>query len=132
MKKIVKGKFEVKSTPEPMDETLQVIGAMRMKFDKSFEGALDARGTVSMMGILDQKIGSGGYVALEHIVGTLEGKSGTFHLQHSCTMNKGAQHQTIAVVPDSATGELKGLTGQMTIEIATGGQHFYIFEYEII
>ncbi|HKP95292.1 MAG TPA: DUF3224 domain-containing protein [Fibrobacteria bacterium] len=131
MKNIVKGKFQVKGTPEPSDPTVQAIGAMRMRFDKRFEGALDAEGTVAMTGIMDRDIGSGGYVALERIAGSLDGKKGSFCLQHNCLMSKGAQTQDIRVVPDTGTAELKGLTGTMRIEIADGGQHFYVFEYEL-
>jgi Protein of unknown function (DUF3224) len=46
-------------------------------------------------------------------------------------MNRGATSQQISVIPDTGTGELKDLLGQMTIDIAEGGQHFYTFEYEL-
>ena len=46
-------------------------------------------------------------------------------------MTRGAQHQTIAVVPDSATGELAGLTVSMKIIIAPGGAHSYEFDYAL-
>ena len=45
-------------------------------------------------------------------------------------MNRGAASLTISVVPDSGTGELTGLTGTMSIEIANG-KHAYVFEYEL-
>ena len=73
---------------------------------------------------------SAGYVAIEHVVGTLKGKKGTFVLQHSGTMTRGEQQLVISVVPDSATGDLAGLAGRMTIKIE-GGKHFYEFEYTL-
>ena len=51
-----------------------------------------------------------------------------FVLQHSGTMTRGAPQLTITVVPDSATDQLVGLAGKMTIKIADG-KHFYDFEY---
>jgi hypothetical protein len=45
-------------------------------------------------------------------------------------MDRGKPSLTITVVPDSATGELTGLTGRMDI-IIEGKQHSYVFEYEI-
>ena len=45
-------------------------------------------------------------------------------------MNRGHPSLNITVVPDSATGELVGLTGKMDI-IIEGKQHSYVFEYEI-
>jgi Protein of unknown function (DUF3224) len=51
-------------------------------------------------------------------------------LQHSGTFTRGAPQQSITVVPDSATGQLAGLTGKMTITIAEG-KHSYDFEYTL-
>lgn len=131
MKKTIKGPFEIKGTPQPADEITQKIGAMRMTFEKRFSGALDATSVVSMMGIMKQALGSGGYVALELVTGTVEGRSGSFCLQHSSTMTRGVPAQTIAVIPDSGTAELEGLRGSMTIDIVDG-QHFYTFDYEVV
>jgi hypothetical protein len=74
--------------------------------------------------------GSAGYVAMECVTGTLHGKSGSFVLQHSGTMNRGAPQLTVSVVPDSGTGELTGLTGTLSIQIADG-KHSYAMDYEI-
>ena len=62
--------------------------------------------------------------------GSLHGKTGTFALQHNATMNRGAGAVNIVVVPDSGTGELTGLSGNLSIEI-TGGKHGYVFEYAL-
>jgi hypothetical protein len=131
MPKTIEGKFEVKPTPITGDELIRSIGAMRMKFDKRFEGVLEATSVVSMMGILDQSLGSGGYVAIERVTGSIEGKRGSFCLQHSCMMNRGETSQQIVVIPDTGTDELKGLCGEMTIDIQEDGTHFYTFEYEL-
>ncbi|MES2856213.1 MAG: DUF3224 domain-containing protein [Bdellovibrionota bacterium] len=128
--KTAKGKFEIKATPIQADEISEQIGFMRMTFDKKFEGVLDAKGSVSMMGIMDRELGSGGYVAIERITGTLEGRTGTFCLQHSSLMNRNTPLQSIAVIPDTGTDDLAGITGSMTIDIVEG-QHYYNFHYEL-
>jgi len=74
--------------------------------------------------------GSAGYVAIERISGTLHGRTGTFILQHTGTMNRGALQLSITVVPASGTGQLTGLTGKMDIQIA-GGKHSYDFAYTL-
>jgi hypothetical protein len=51
-------------------------------------------------------------------------------LQHSGSMNRGAQHLEVTVVPDSGTGELAGITGTMSIRIE-GGKHYYELIYSI-
>jgi len=58
----------------------------------------------------------------------LGGRSGSFVLQHSSTMNRGVPVQSITVVPESGTGELVGLDGKMIIKIE-GGKHYYDFDY---
>src|SRR5581483_12114161 len=102
----VNGRFEVKGTPLDVDDATKTIGAIRMRFDKQFFGPLQARGTVTFLGVLDKATGSGGYVGLELVEGALEGRNGAFRLQHSCAMSRGKQEQSIAVVPDSGTGDL--------------------------
>jgi Protein of unknown function (DUF3224) len=130
--KIIKGPFEVKSLPLESDDVTKMLGAMRMRFDKRFEGGLSATSVVSMIGTFDKFLGSGGYVAIEKIMGTVEGKQGSFYLQHSSLMNRNVPTQKIVVIPDSGTEELKGIAGEMKIDIEKGGAHFYTFEYEII
>jgi hypothetical protein len=74
--------------------------------------------------------GSAGYVAIERVSGTLDGRQGTFVLQHSGTMSRGAPELVVRVVPDSGTGELVGITGSMRIIIAAG-KHSYELDYSI-
>jgi hypothetical protein len=74
--------------------------------------------------------GSAGYVAMERVTGTLHGKRGTFVLQHTGSMNRGAPSLVITVVPDSGTDALTGLTGRMAIQIEQG-KHSYVFDYDL-
>jgi len=120
-----RGTFEVKLVPEPSDE---FIG--RMSIDKHFKGDLDADSKGQMLSSSTEVGGSAGYVAIERVSGTLKGCHGTFVLQHNGTMNRGASHLTISVLPDSGTGELVGIAGTMTITI-TEGKHSYDFEYSL-
>jgi hypothetical protein len=101
---------------------------MRMTIDKQFEGELQGTSTGEMLAVMTAVEGSAGYVALERVTGSLHGRQGSFVLQHSSTMVRGEQQQSITVVPDSGTGELRGLSGQLVIRIEAG-QHFYEFEY---
>jgi hypothetical protein len=122
------GPFEVKLTPQPPDEHPAGAAVGRMVIDKQFLGDLEGTSHGQMLAATTSVKNSAGYVALERVTGTLQGKSGTFVLQHSGTMNRGVPSLSITVVPDSGTGELAGLTGHMTIVIE-GGKHSYEFEY---
>ncbi len=125
------GPFDVKIVPQPPDENAGSPAIGRMLFDKQFHGDLEATSKGSMLAAGNGAKGSsGGYVALEIVTGTLKGRSGTFILQHSATMNHGVPTLSITVVPDSGTGQLTGLTGKMNITIADG-KHSYDFEYTL-
>jgi hypothetical protein len=67
-------------------------------------------------------------VAIEQVIGKLDGLQGGFVLQHFGTMDKGQDSLILKVVPDSGTDELAGLTGSMKIRIEQGIHH-YDFEY---
>lgn len=125
-----RGTFEVKMTPQPAQDGVGDPGIGRMALDKQFHGDLDAIGKGQMLAAGTDVPGSAGYVALERVSGTLHGRRGTFALQHSGTMARGAPQLSITVVPDSATGELLGLAGNLAITIA-GGKHSYDFEYTL-
>jgi hypothetical protein len=102
----------------------------RRSIDKQFHGELEATSKGEMLSAGTAVKGSAGYVAIERVTGKLAGRQGSFVLQHSATMNRGQPSLSIAIVPDSGTNELTGLTGKMMIEI-TDGKHFYDFEYEL-
>ena len=122
------GTFEVKISPQDDKTGDPTLG--RMSLDKQFHGDLEAASKGQMLTAGTAVQGSAGYVAIERVSGTLKGRSGTFALQHSGTMTRGTPQLTITVVPDSGTGQLEGLAGRMTIEIADG-KHSYEFEYTL-
>ena len=73
--------------------------------------------------------GSAGYVAIEKVEGALAGRPGSFVLQHSGHANRGETSLRVNVVADSGTDELSGLRGEMQINVAPDGSHFYVFDY---
>ena len=127
----VSGPFEVKLAPQDMSAVAASSGLGRMSLDKRFHGALEGISTGEMIAFRSPVNGSAGYVAMERVQGTLDGRAGSFVLQHSSTMNRGAPSQSITVVPDSGTEALTGLSGRMLIDIAPGGAHSYRFEYSL-
>ena len=124
------GPFDVKLAPlDPANKTEDnALG--RMSIDKQFHGDLEATSKGEMLTAGTAVKGSAGYVAIERVSGTLQGRTGTFILQHNATMDRGAPHLNIIVVPDSGTGQLTGLTGAMNIIIADK-KHSYDFTYSL-
>jgi hypothetical protein len=120
----------VKVTPQASDDKGEGAILGRMSIDKQFHGDLEATSKGEMLTAGTAVKGSAGYVAIEHVRGALRGRTGTFSLQHSGSMSRGAPQLTITVVPDSGTGQLVGLAGNMAIIIADG-KHSYEFEYTL-
>jgi hypothetical protein len=99
--------------------------------DKTFTGGLAGVSKGQMLGSQSEtESGKGGYVAMERFVGTLDGKKGSFLLQHIGTMDDRGAVMDISVVPGTGTDELKGIGGKFTIKIE-GKKHFYEFEYTL-
>jgi len=125
------GTFDVKLTPQSNDTPTEGSPLGRLTIDKQFHGDLEGTSKGEMLSAGSPTVkNSAGYVAVERVAGTLHGKKGTFALQHLGVMTRGEGKLTITVVPDSATGELTGLTGSMTIDMSGGG-HAYTFEYTL-
>jgi hypothetical protein len=126
------GSFSVQMQPQPPLDDMPTPGATmgRLRLDKHYQGDLQATALGQMLSAVTPTAGSAGYVAIEHVTGTLHGRSGSFVLQHHGLMTRGDKQLTITVVPDSGTGELLGLEGRLDIRI-TEGQHFYAFDYAL-
>lgn len=95
----------------------------RMSIDKTFTGPLSGSSQGEMLSAMTETSGSAGYVAIEKFVGTLNGKGGSFALQHFGIMHGEISRLILEVVPDSGTGELIGISGTMEINREEGG-HF--------
>ena len=127
----VKGTFEVTMQGEPPYEDVGGVSFSRARFEKKFSGPLTATSTVQMLAARSAATPtSAGYVALERISGTLDGKRGSFAAMHLGVSDRGAQSLTITLVPDSGTGELVGISGTMKIEVVKE-QHAYELDYDL-
>jgi len=122
------GPFDVKMIPQ---DDKAVVGVTRMLIDKQYHGDLEgaAKGQMLTGGMSADK--SGAYVAIEKFTGTLHGRAGSFVLHHTGIMTRGKPDLTILVAPDSGSGQLAGISGKMTINIAADGKHSYDFEYTL-
>jgi len=126
------GSFDVKVTPQKPDTQIaRAANLARLTIDKRFHGDLEGVSKGEMLATQTDVPGSAGYVALERVTGKLKGRSGGFVLQHSATMARGTPVASITVVPDSGTGELRGISGKMIITVAADGGHSYDFHFEI-
>jgi hypothetical protein len=123
------GPFDVKVTP--LDNSTQTSTLGRFILNKQYHGDLEAKGDGQMLSAGTNVKGSGAYVAIERVTGTLNGRSGSFTLQHTGMMTQGKPNMTITVVLDSGTDKLTGISGSMKVNVAPDGKHTYDFEYAL-
>jgi hypothetical protein len=124
------GSLKVTMTPAAPTERSGRTTLGRMLLDKQYDGDLVATGKGEMLTAVTDTQGSASYVAIEHVTGTLGARAGEFVLHHLGTMAAGADHLVIAVVADSGTGQLSGISGQFTLQ-RVEGEHFYQFDYTL-
>ncbi|MEP6990930.1 MAG: DUF3224 domain-containing protein [bacterium] len=124
------GTFDVTLAPQDTEGYSGDGTLGRMTIDKRFHGDLEGTSRGQMLTASGSVKTSAGYVAIERVTGSLHGRTGSFALMHTGTMNRGVPGLVIAVVPDSGTDALEGLAGSFTI-IRAGGAHSYEFDYEL-
>jgi len=124
------GTFDVKVIPQGEADKAEGSTLGRMSLDKQYHGDLEATAKGEGLTAGTDVKGSAGYVAMERVTGKLHGRSGSFVLQHTGTMNRGALQLSVTVVPDSGTGQLAGLAGKLGIVIENG-KHSYEFDYTL-
>lgn len=130
MERIAKGTFEIAmKTPSP-GEGAGRVAVGRMLIDKQYSGDFTGIGQGEMLSAGNPAAGSAGYVAIEHVTGTLGGMVGSFALQHAGTMHEGSSHLSIGIVPGSGTGELAAISGKLKLDIV-GRIHHYELEYAL-
>lgn len=123
------GVFEVVLTPtrgEPPAEGIEIL-----LIEKTYSGGLQGTASGQMISHRVASKGSAGYVAMERVEGELDGRKGSFVLQHNGSMERGEPALRVTVVPDSGTGELTGLKGELQIVINENGDHHYVLNYEM-
>jgi hypothetical protein len=125
---VANGEFEVKLAPAPNAALTEGSGIGRMTLDKQYHGALHAAGHGEFLSYRGAVPTSAVYVAIEKVTGTLDGREGSFALQHQGVM--GGEHDGLRIIiaPDSGSGALAGIRGKMDIRIEDG-KHFYSLDY---
>ena len=124
------GTFDVRLAPQSPAPGVEPAALGRMSIDKRFHGDLEATSLGEMLSAGTGVPGSAGYVAIERVTGKLGGREGSFVLMHYGLMERGTPSLRVSVVPDSGTGALEGIRGELTIRIEQG-RHEYGFEYEL-
>lgn len=105
------GGFTIKAWDEqPWAELDQAPKLTHARVTTTYGGDLDGEGTSGLLMVYHQDDAS--YAGYERVVGSLEGRSGSFVLRLDGGFQDGAARTTWTVVEGSGTGDLAGLRGE--------------------
>lgn len=124
------GTFEIESWDEQPYEEQDGTRLTRTRLTKTFSGDVEGESAAELLMAYGSEEGSAAYVGLERVTGSVHGRSGSFVLRHSAVMERGEGSSSLDVVPDSGTGELRGLRGEASISVEPGGGHSFTLEYD--
>src|ERR1051325_6083401 len=109
---LAKGHIEVRTyEPVAYDEAHEGPTLNELHVTETFTGDIQGEGGVRFLQA-QRADGAARYCGIEHVIGTLAGRTGTFLLQDAGTLQGSRVTGTWFVVPDSGTGDLRGLRGE--------------------
>jgi hypothetical protein len=125
------GRFDLTSWVEEAYDDADGARLVKVRNTKAFEGGITGTSSTELLQAIAGDTGAA-YVGMERVAGEIDGRKGTFVLRHSASMTAdGGGDARVDVVPGSATGDLAGLTGELTITMTPEREHSYSFEYTL-
>jgi hypothetical protein len=132
MKKSARARFAITHWDEkPYSEGQDVPKLTRASVTKTFTGDIEGEGQVEYL-MMYRADGSATFVGLERVVGRIGDRSGSFVLQRIGAFEGGLAKESYSVVPGSATGELRGLSGDGTSAVGHGTEHPFALDYDLV
>jgi hypothetical protein len=126
----LRGPIKVSTDSEPPFHEQDGVVLNRNVVRKTFSGPATGTSEAQMIAARTPDPGSAAYVAMELFTGMLDGRQGTFVMQHNGIVANGKPELSVVIIPGTGTGQLAGITGTLTID-NTAGDHSYVFEYEL-
>ena len=131
MKRSANARFAITSWEEkPYSEGDKLPKLTRASVHKTYTGDIEGEGHVEYL-MMYRDDGSATFVGLERVTAGLAGRTGTFVLQRTGTFESGQAKESYAVIPGSASGGLRGLTGDGTSAVGHGMEHPFTLNYQI-
>ena len=126
------GVFELTSWDEETYDEREGTRLSRARVSKTYRGDVEGESTTELLFAYGSEEGSAAYVGIERIVASIAGRPGSFVLHHSASGSRRSEEGFTrwSVVPDSGTGELRGLRGEATIAVDPDGGHTFELDYD--
>ena len=126
------GTFDVEMAVGDEEVVEAGLGLSRYLLTKTFTGGLTGTGVGQMLaGGPAGSQDTGTYVAIERVVGSLDGREGAFMMAHRGDMTPAGYTLSITVIPNSGTGALAGIEGEFVLTVGPDGVHHYDLAYSL-
>lgn len=116
MSSVIKTTFKIESwNEETYSQAKDGPAVIRASVSQTYSGVLAAKSKIEylMTTFADE---TSTFIGIEEILGELEGKSGSFLLEHDGTHRDGVAKSDFVIIPNSGTGELTGIRGKGSYE----------------
>ncbi len=100
----------------------------RVQAGFDYQGDIEAKGSVEYL-MAYSPDGTGSFVGLEHIVGRIGDRIGSFVAQHTGTFDSQSITTLWEIIPGLGTEALEGLRGGGKLKLAGHGPYPFNFEY---
>jgi Protein of unknown function (DUF3224) len=123
------GRIDVKTyEPKAYEEVDAGPNLVEIHVTESFSGDIEGEGVARFLQAM-RKDESASFVGIERVTGSIEGRSGSFLLQDTGTVDANAVRGEWFVIPGSGTGELAGLRGDGGFRAELGEQASITLDY---
>ncbi len=131
MREFARATFEIKDWDEkPYGEIAGASKLTRVNVIKSYKGDIEGEGKLEYLMAYGHD-GSASFVGLERLIGRIGDRHGNFVFQHVGTFKEGLAKSTWSVVPNSGTGSLRGLRGEVNSALGHSKSYPVEFSYEM-
>lgn len=102
----------------------------RVTSTKSYKGDIEGQGKLEyLMTYLPD--GTAAYIGFERITGTIDGRSGSFVLQHTGKFENGEARTILSIVSNSGTGDLHGISGEGAFNVRHDPPYTMTLDYNL-
>jgi len=126
-----RGSFRVAGgTEDPYDELEGGIKLTHASGTQTFTGDIDGEGAVHWL-MLYRADKTAKFVGLQRITGSVGGRTGSFVAAAEGDHDGTGSKITFSIIPDSGTGELRGITGDGSLDAKGGPNGTYEIDYTL-
>lgn len=121
----MKGIFQITRWEEtPYFESADGAKKSHAKITQEYSGAISGSSEIQYLMSYQSKV-SAVFVGFEVVTGEINGKSGSFTIQHNGKFENGVASSNFLIVPNSGSGELKHIEGTGFFKSAESGKADY-------